>query len=203
MTTREQWLERGLRLIYERVFKAAGVTWDIDTVRVSCSWPGGGSSFKRIGECWPRGMSSGGFSEIFISPKISHGIDALDILTHEMVHSSDDCKSGHKGHFVRVCKLIGLTKGKPKSASAGEELLVILKGIVEDLGVELDTIYPHARLDLSARKKKATYLIKCTCLDDGCGATWRMTQSWIDRASLDGLKCPVCGGDAEHEPAGE
>lgn len=196
MTTREQWLAAGLHMIYNRVFAPAGITWDVSTVRVSCSWPGGGSARKRIAECWPRLYSAAGLSEIFVSPMVADGVDALDCLTHEMVHSSDDCKSGHRGHFVKVCKAIGLTKGKPKSAAAGEELRVILAGIAEDL----DSAYPHARLDLSQRKKKQTYLLKCKCLDEDCGAVWRMTDTWVERAAVgNGLTCPVCGHEAAHE----
>lgn len=198
MITREDWLRQGMEMLYDRAFKPAGLTWDITTVRVTCSWPGGGSARKRIGECWSRNHSADKLSEIFISPRIATGAEALDVLAHEMVHSWDDCKSGHKGPFANACKKVGLTRGKPTSASAEGELLVIIKGICEDLGP-----YPHSRIDLSGRKKKATYLLKCQCLDDGCGATWRMTQSWIDRASLEGLHCPVCAGDATYEPGEE
>lgn len=198
MITREDWLRQGMEMLYDRAFKPAALTWDITTVRVTCSWPGGGSARKRIGECWSRNHSADKLSEIFISPRIATGVEALDVLAHEMVHSWDDCKNGHKGPFASACKAVGLTKGKPTHASAEGELLVIIKGICEDLGP-----YPHSRIDLSGRKKKATYLLKCVCTEEDCGANWRMTQSWIDRAALEGLRCPVCGADATYEPGEE
>jgi len=184
--TREQWLVAGVAQLRTLFKKHAKVT--VPPVKVSCSWPGGGSARKRIGECWKKAMSKANINEIFISPRIANPVQALDILAHELVHAIDDCQHGHKIEFQRLAKAVGLTEGKPTSASAGPELLKRLQTIADKLGV-----YPHSTLDLSGRKKKQTFLIKCVCADEECGAVWRMTQSWIDRAhGNNGLLCPVC-----------
>mgnify|MGYP000037866861 CR=1 FL=1 len=191
--TREQWLEKGVAALAP-VFARAD--HPLPPVKVSCSWPGGGSARKRIGECWPMRMSKAGINEIFISPLISDSVTALDILAHELVHAVDNCKHGHKAAFTKICRDVGLTEGKPTQARAGEELRAVLERIVAKNGA-----YPHATIDLSSRKKKGTFLIKCQCTDEDCGAVWRMTQSWIDRAGTD-LACPVCGGVSTSHPNG-
>ena len=178
--TREQWLNEMLIRLYHRVFAPAGIEWEVGTVRVSCSWPGGGSARKRIGECWPRSYSSAGRSEIFISPAVDDPVQALDILVHEMIHSSDNCASGHKGYFRRVMKLVGL-EGKATASHAGPALRETLQKIATEAP------YPHARLDLSARKKQTTRNIKHEC--GGCGAVWRMAAVWTV------IYCPCCGSD--------
>jgi hypothetical protein len=181
--TREQWLEAGVAQLWYN-FMAAG--YELPKVKVSCSWPGGGSARKRIGECWPQKMSAAGINEIFISPLIADPVSALDILVHELCHAVDNCKNGHKPAWVKIARSVGLTEGKPTQARAGDLLRKDLEQIVKKLGA-----YPHATLDLSSRKKQTTRLLKCVCQDTECGCTWRMTQSWVDRAGIE-LRCPVC-----------
>lgn len=175
--TREQWLEAGVAALNEQVFTPAH--YGLPPVKVSCSWPGGGSARKRIGECWPRSYSKAGINEVFISPRIADPVAALDILTHELVHAIDDCQHGHKGAFIRIGKQVGL-QGKPTSMAAGEGLRAVLTGIAAALGP-----YPHSELDLSARKKQSTRNLKHECPD--CGAVWRMAGKWEPTC------CPCCG----------
>lgn len=182
--TREAWLARGAVLITHTVFAAAGI--EVPVVKTSCSWPGGGSARKRIGECWAKRMSEAGVNEIFISPVIADPVQALDILTHELVHASDDCASGHGGEFVRRARKVGL-EGKPTATVAGAALRAKLAEIAEALGP-----YPHATLNLSARKKQTTRMIKVECGD--CDGVFRTTQKWLDEATH-GLCCPFCHGD--------
>ena len=52
--------------------------------------------------------------------------------------------------------------------------------------------YPHATLNLSARKKQTTRMIKVECGD--CDGVFRTTQKWLDEATH-GLCCPFCHGD--------
>jgi len=182
--TREAWLARGAVLITHTVFAAAGI--EVPVVKTSCSWPGGGSARKRIGECWARRMSEAGINEIFISPVIADPVQALDILTHELVHASDDCASGHGAEFVRRARKVGL-EGKPTATVAGAALRAKLAEIAEALGP-----YPHATLNLSARKKQTTRMIKVECGD--CDGVFRTTQKWLDEATH-GLCCPFCHGD--------
>ncbi len=180
--TREEWLEAGVRHLTVN-FKSAG--YALPPVKVSCSWPGGGSARKRIGECWPTHFSAAKVNEIFISPRISDPVAALDILTHELCHAVDDCKSGHKAPFVKIARALGL-EGKPTSTHAGDALKVSLQCIAKAIGP-----YPHSTLDLSARKKQTTRNLKHECSD--CGATWRMAGKWTP------ICCPCCGHDLTEE----
>jgi hypothetical protein len=164
--TREQWLVAAVAELDAVVFTPHH--YPVPAVKVSCSWPGGGSARKRIGECWPTSYSAAGVNEIFISPRIADPVAALDILTHELVHAVDDCQHGHKGAFIRIGKQVGL-QGKPTSMSAGEGLRSVLQDIARSLGT-----YPHATLDLSARKQQKNRHLKYECPE--CAAVWRMSS---------------------------
>lgn len=192
-TTREEWLQSAAAHLAERVFAPAGYPAPVD-VKVSCSWPGGGSARKRLGECWPRAYSAAKVNEIFISPTIADPIAALDILAHELVHSLDDCVSGHKKAFVEAARAIGL-EGKPTATHAGPQLVEKLRRIVEHLGA-----YPHATVSLAGRKKQSTRMIKVECGD--CGGVFRTTQKWIDEAEHD-LCCPFCRSEAVKTEGGD
>lgn len=189
--TREEWLEHGVAHL-QGVFSNAG--FPLPKVKVSCSWPGGGSARKRIGECWAKRMSAAKINEIFVSPLIADPVQALDILAHELCHAVDDCEHGHKAPFVKIARAIGL-EGKPTATHAGDALKTLLESIAKQIGE-----YPHRKLDLSSRKKQTTRNLKCACTDEECGCVWRMTQSWVDRAGVD-LACPVCGSVAVSEGA--
>lgn len=178
--TREAWLEAGVKHL-STVFADAG--HPLPTVKVSCSWPGGGSAKKRIGECWARRMSAANVNEIFISPRIAEPVAALDILAHELVHAVDDCEHGHKKEFVAIGKAIGL-EGKPTQMHANADLRAKLEKIAAKIGP-----YPHSTLDLSSRKKQTTRLLKCVCHQ--CEATWRMAGAWAQMLT----QCPCCGSD--------
>ena len=176
--TREDWLTEGARRIID-IFVECGYT--MPKIRISCSWPGGASPNKRIGECWSRNASADGTNEIFISPIIADPVAALDILTHEMVHAVDDCVHGHRREFTAIGRKIGLT-GKPTSMHAAPELRARLTAIAADLGH-----YPHAKLEpaLAGRKKQTSRQLKHECTD--CGAIWRMAGKW------QATQCPCCG----------
>jgi hypothetical protein len=178
--TREQWLQAGVAVLNAKVFRPVELDAPKDA-KVCCSWPGGGSRQKAIGECWPRGLSKAKVNEMFISPKIDSPVEALATLAHEMVHAIDDCKNGHKAPFARMAKAIGL-EGKMKSTVAGEELGEKLRVIAEELGV-----YPHQALNLSGRKKQSTRLLKCECPQ--CGYVARVAKKWLD---VGAPVCPEC-----------
>ena len=153
-------------------------------VKVSCSWPGGGSARKRIGECWSRAASQAKVNEMFISPKLEDPARVVSVLVHEMAHAIDDCKNGHKAPFVAIGKSLGLT-GKPTQMELPPELAAALaQAVIAKAGA-----FPHRRLDMSSRKKQSTRMIKCEC--GHCGAVWRMAGKTI--AKVDGeMSCPVC-----------
>lgn len=184
---REAWFIAALPLLQEHVFAPAGLTIPSD-VRVSCSWPGGRSSKKAIGQCWPRHSSNAKVNELFISPLIAEPVQALDILSHELVHAIDDCKNGHKAAFKKMALAIGLT-GKMTHTVASPELVANLKKVIAVIGA-----YPHAALNFNDRKKQTTRNIAVQCQNDDCLAKFRMSQSHIDHAG-DQLICPVCHGN--------
>lgn len=178
--TREDYLNKGVSKL-SPLFKAQG--YDLPEVRVSCSWPGGGSARKRIGECWAQKASAAGVNEIFISPTVDDSIKALDILAHELIHAIDDCEHGHRKEFTRIMRAIGL-EGKPTATVAGERLHGELVEIAATLGE-----YPHKKLTPNGPKQKSRQL-KASCND--CGAVWRMSAQWLVQVTV----CPVCQSES-------
>ena len=178
--TREQWLQAGVAILNAKVFRSADLTAPKDA-KVCCSWPGGGSRQKTIGECWSRSASKAKVNEMFISPRLDNPTEALAVLAHEMIHAIDDCKNGHKAPFRKMATAIGL-EGKMKATVAGEALQAQLVTIAGELGD-----YPHSALSTAGRKKQSTRLIKCTCPE--CGYVARVAQKWID------VGAPVCPED--------
>lgn len=179
MITREDWLSRALHGPIAELLAAHGAEVPNDC-RVSVGFPGGGSARKRIGECWPRARSARGVNEIFINPTLSDMATMLEVLVHEAVHASDNCASGHRGHFARVARAVGL-EGKLTATHAGAEL----RAAMADWIAGLPQI-EHGALDISKRKKQSTRLLKAKCRE--CGCVIRITQKW-----LDAVGAPECG----------
>jgi hypothetical protein len=122
-------------------------------------------------------MSSKGVNEIFISPRIAdRPAQMLDILVHEAVHASDDCASGHKGHFARVARAVGL-EGKMTATHAGPELAKWIEATL----TKLPTI-EHSRLDISGRKKQTTRMLLIQCAD--CGNKLRGSASVLETGTF-------------------
>lgn len=180
--TREEWLVRAAHLIAPW-FAEAGYPLPAK-VRYSISFPGGGSKFKRIGECWSPKASADGTTEIFLTPAIDDLTTILATLVHEQVHAAVGVEAGHKSPFQKAAKAMGLT-GKWTATVATEELKARLKSEVID---ELPE-FPHKKLNLSMRKKQTTRMIKAECPE--CGYTVRMSQKWIDEVGLP--HCPHHG----------
>ena len=175
---REQYLEKAITEL-KPIFKSAG--YDLPPVKVTCSWPGGGSRLKCIGECWSRSASAADVNEIYISPVIDDSMRALDILAHELCHAVDDCQNGHRKPFSKIARGIGLA-GKLTATSAGEKLAAQLAEIVATIGE-----YPHAAMNPGQnRKKQSTRMIKIEC--DDCAAVFRMSRQWAAQVET----CPCC-----------
>jgi hypothetical protein len=179
---REQWLNSALDQLRPMFQDKAGATIPRDA-RVSVGFPGGGSARKRIGECWTRKQSRDNVNEIFISPVLSDPIKMLDVLAHEAIHAVDDCASGHGKAFKRIALAIGL-QGKMTATVAGPELQAELQTIVDALPP-----LTHGGIDLSARKKQPTRLLKLEC--DSCGMIVRTTAKWVEQT---GAPSCACGG---------
>ncbi len=188
--TREAWLEAAIKLLTPLFDEVEGA--EVPALRISIGWPGGRAPKKTTrGQCWPTGMAADKISQIFISPWVEEPIVILGIILHEMIHGIDDCKSGHKGNFVRLAKAVGL-EPKWTSANPGRELLAKLVVIETELGE-----WPHAVLARPGTgvgkvadepKKQGTRMLKVVCGTEGVdGYKVRMTQQWIDRAGF-----PLC-----------
>ena len=178
--TRDEWLSAAVDLLNVDVFKQAGIDTLDSSWRISCSFPGGGSARKRIGECWPSGSSDDKTREMFISPVEDDAVEILGTVAHEMIHAIDDCQNGHKGPFRKMALAIGL-EGKMTATTSGPALTAKLQVIVDSLGP-----YPHAKINLGNRKKQTTRMIKMTC--SSCGFIARASRTAIEQAGY-----PTCG----------
>lgn len=176
--TREQWLEKAVKELQARVFKGHA---KLPKVRVSTGFPSSGGTRSKnatIGEFWNSKACEDKVPQIFISPSISEGVRALDVLVHELVHACVP-DAGHRAPFKKIAVAVGL-EGKMTATYAGDELESKLKAIVKKLGK-----YPHAKINYSNRKKEGTRLLKAECLE--CGYTVRVTRKWIEE-----LGAPIC-----------
>ena len=165
-------------VIFRKEWKKLGVEVPGD-VQVSCGFPGGGSVFKRIGECWPRSRSAAGVNQVFINPTQSQQKLVLGILGHELLHAADDCKSMHGGVFTKNSKLVGFGGGKhslPDSEAA--------KALIQVISTKLGA-YPHAALNaVKPKQKKADGLQKYECAD--CGD---VLYSTVKKVEMFGAPC--------------
>lgn len=177
---REEWLTNAVAELDPHL-KDSGI--DIpENLRISCGFPGGGSAKKRIGECWASKAAADGSVNVFINPILDEPVKVLGTLVHELIHAADDCKSGHRGPFIRMARAVGLT-GKWTATVPDEGLTLILEDIAWDLGE-----YPHSALTLTEKvKTQTTRMIKLQA--DCCGYIVRTTQKWIDEGFP---SCP-CG----------
>lgn len=181
--TREEWLNVALKEM-RVLFKNIDVELP-ERIDVTCSWPGGGSAKKRIGECWARSAHPDNINQIFISPVLGADkpTEVLDTLLHEMVHAADDCQSGHKGNFARIAKQLGFV-GKMTTSTPGETLQATMELLNEKIEKKLGA-YPHKRMAAKqGRSKKNWYKVGCSC-----GWYCRMNMKHIDA----GVPfCPLC-----------
>ena len=141
----------------------------IEPFRVTCGWPSEGglsNRARRLGECWGPDSSSDGTHEIFISPTLEDSLEVAGTLCHEITHVAAGIEAGHAGQFIRLCKYIGLTKGRPKSVMPGQRLNENLVKLVDGIGS-----YPHKAMKLVQKendkppgeKTKTVYCAGCDC----------------------------------------
>lgn len=183
-SNREEWLRELVYRLHDEVFIPVAdgdVDAEVPAFRISCSFPGGGTARKRIGECWSTLNSADGTTEMMVSPLLDDEMRVAGIVAHEMVHMYVGVEHGHKAPFKRLATAIGL-EGKMTATTEGEAFKAAVRPILDDLGP-----YPHAALSLAGRKKKQTYLLKAEC--PCCGFTMRVTQKWVEAAGFD-LRCP-------------
>ncbi len=182
--TREEWLTKAIESL-KPIFKTAGK--DLPPIKVSVGFPGGrGAKKNAIGQAWHPRCADDGVAQVFISPVLKTGLEAIDTLTHELVHTCVP-EAKHGKVFIALGKAVGLT-GNPRSMGAGDDLKVILQTIIDGLGE-----YPHSGLNVSQqhRHTQPTALRKVLC--DACGYTVRTTIKWLD---LYGAPICPCTGDS-------
>jgi hypothetical protein len=179
MQDREQWLNIAAAFIASDVFAPAHLPSFQHPFRISCGFAQG--SRKAIGMCFPREASDDAHNEMYISPTLDDPARVLATLVHEMVHALDNCESKHGKRFRRWALAAGL-EGKMTATTAGAHLAAQLLLIAQACGD-----YPHAKLTVNARDKARQ--IKLQCLSPVCGAVWRMSNKWRERAT----RCPCCG----------
>ena len=180
---REAYLNEAGAIILEEIIHPHCANPSKHEWRASVGFPSGKPS-KVIAQCWVSAASDAGINEIFVTPTIDNTMDILDALTHELVHQSDDCASGHKGHFARVARLVGL-EGKLTATHAGPKLQARLQQIIDVLGE-----IPHAKItpSKSGVKKQTSRMIKFAC--PSCEFNYRITRSNINLITIH--DCPAC-----------
>lgn len=153
---------------------------------ISCGFPSKGatsSKQQRIGECWNGAACKDGTFQIFISPFISDGVRAADILVHELCHAVLPLGTKHNKTFANLAMSMGL-EGKPTATVAGKALAERLNALVALVGP-----YPQSPLvHLGQSKTQSTRLLKVAC--EGCGYTVRVTDKWL---KVGAPICPTCG----------
>jgi hypothetical protein len=185
---RETWLTECAQFILDDLI-SPHCTLPTTGYRISIGFPSGRTS-KVLAQCWKHEASADGVNEIFVSPTVDDSSEILAALTHELVHYADNCESGHKHHFARVARLVGL-EGKLTATFAGHALTEQLQEYINLLGH-----IPHAKLDatLNGKKKQTTRMIKVEC--GTCGWSFRTTQSNIDKMIFS--DCQACDDGKMH-----
>ena len=193
--TREQWLNTAAATMITEIIKPV-LDVALPAIRYSITAPPMRASKTRVlGTCWNRAASDDDTNEIFItamlgsedSPRI------LDVTLHEQMHALLNNEDGHKGQFVKYCRLVGL-EGTPKgnikesftATRPTPALDAKLKEIIKTLGP-----IPHGKMDaaLSGKttQKNRQKLMYC----DTCEFKFRASQKAINMINV--FDCPVCG----------
>lgn len=199
--TREQWLHEAVQAL--RPYFADRQLDLPEKIRVSCGWPtrGGLSASRRvIGQCFDSVCSTGGHTEVFISPFLSVREEVVETLVHELLHAAIGCDLKHGKEFRTAMKQIGLV-GKPTATKAGDALREDLVKLLEDLDD-----YPHSALtgdlkgaDTPKKQKGRQLKVYCDKLEDhedGEEYILRGSQKTLSRGVP---VCPLCGTDMTQE----
>lgn len=177
---REAWLTELAKLV-EPCF--AGIA--LKPYRLTCGWPcrnALGARQRRVGECHSAVTSKGGYHELFVSPLIEDPLEVAGVVAHEMAHVAAGVPAGHGRGFVKVCRHIGLTEGKPTTAMPGSDLKKKLKAMLRGLGP-----YPHSAI-VPVVKPKLTKKTDVSLVCPECACKVRMSIKNLDRCGA-----PRCG----------
>lgn len=197
--TREEWFVEAIRQM-RGFFETANLALP-SQLHISCGLPSRGAFSETrqvLGECFHAMASTDGVHQIFISPLIEDGLGAAGVLLHEAVHACLPPDAKHGPQFKAACGKLGLTSGKPKSASPGPELTKTLEDVILNrLGK-----YPHAALIPPGRKegeKGKGRMLKIACSNGHEEYVLRGSRKVINL----GLPlCPLCNNQLT-PPEGE
>lgn len=174
---REQWLTDLSEQVVP-LFKG----FQLQPFRLTMGWPisrGAPGRKQVIGECHALESSTGGVHELFISPVLEEPLKVAGVVCHELAHVAAGVKAGHAKDFVKVCRHVGLTSGKPTQVMPGERLNESLRRIVAKLGE-----YPHKAMKLALTEKKPSSGVTLRC---ECGFRCSTSRKWVE-----GVGVPTC-----------
>ncbi len=183
-TDREAWLTEGADQLVSQFSDGDGRWNDMPPYRVSVGYAPRHRGGKVLGVCIHADASSDNHFEVFISPAIDDGYQALEILAHELVHVVDRNENGHKRRFASIARRIGL-EGKLTSTHAGEGLKAQIDDVLGLLGD-----YPHGAIDIDFTKKQSTRMLKVSC--GSCDFHFRTSRKNVDMLDLETAPCPAC-----------
>jgi hypothetical protein len=183
---RQQWLDIAI-VELQKEFKKEGLKLPKYRATIGLPSKGGFSAKNRtIGQCYYPAASKDKTTEIMVSPTQDKPLDILAIAAHEVCHGVLGAGFGHGKEFRKLALSIGLT-GKMTATEPGPEFIRRTKHILENLGA-----FAHKRLDITVgQKKQSTRMLKCECLNDGCGMVFRTSSKWVEVAG-DDMSCPIC-----------
>jgi len=196
LQNREQWLLTAAQLLEQNVLNPA-----IDALNYRDQLPPmkyaismGEPSNKHLGTCWTKAQSTDKeTSHIFITSSCNDSTTVMATLLHELIHASDDCKSGHRNYFAQVARKVGLA-GKFTATYAGDELAKTLAMFIDALGD-----IPHHALKQGARiaPPQKARMLKIECQE--CAFTFRASRTQLLRALDAECTCMCCGADLAQE----
>lgn len=185
---REGWLTE-LAAMLRPVFRG----FTVGPYRVTCGWPckgGTGKSGRRVGEChFPKG-SSDRTHELFISPLLDDPAEVGGTLAHELAHVAAGLEAAHGRGFLRVCRHVGLTRGRPASVGPGRLLGEEIRKMTDRLG-----LYPHKKMILVAKAVRPAVIVGLACPSCDCRVT--ISKRWVDEAGLPMYGCGTTFGPKE------
>ena len=191
INSREEWLTLAADLIINELFLPKFAIRDAFDVRVGMGFiPDTRTTGKIEGACLPTYRSEAGFNEVYISPLINDSLRCLEVLTHELIHAADDCKSGHSGPFAKMAGAVGLMRPFNETHASGE-LKAALGSIFDVLGE-----IPHSKVTPAPPRQKNRNVL-AVCMDNDCAFKFNTSRTQIGRvlfANGDDIPCLVCGG---------
>jgi hypothetical protein len=131
----EEWLDHAVSSLRD-YFYCFGYT--VPSVLVNCGYGLIGYSPKRRfnvdGLCLPKRYSKDDMCDIYVAPHVTEPIEIILVLAHELIHSIDDCFSGHGATFMEIAGHLGLNDCPSVSESRYLSTLERFAEIVEPLG---------------------------------------------------------------------